>query len=341
MPSPHRTPRGRIVFVGAVHEARPALAALLESPLAHVVAVVTPPPDRARQLSGAVDLTYPAARHGVPVLASAEINTPGLVGKIRELAPDLLVVVGWTRLIGRELLSVPVRGCVGFHASLLPRHRGRAPVNWAILRGETHTGNTMLFLDSGADTGDIIDQRSVPISAEDTCATVYEGVAEAGTDMLITHLPALLTGTAPRRPQRPGEGDLLPRRTPDMGIVDWNQSARALHDWVRALTAPYPGAFTSFDGGRAMIWRTQVPTDLGHRGPAGSVLAVTADGVRVASGQGSVVVTSMSAPGEPPEPAGKWCRRNGIRPGTRFPAVAPELARWARGAGPKPEVIAS
>src|SRR5579884_3373155 len=210
-------PAGRVVFIGAVHEARPALAALLGSGRATVAAVVTPPEDRGAPLSGRVDLAPLAAAAGVPVLTADDVNAPRTVRRIRELAPDLLVVVGWTRLLGRELLALPPRGCVGFHASLLPRHRGRAPVNWAILKGETLTGNTMMMLDPGVDTGDIVDQRPVAILPDDTCGTVYERIARAGAAMLVERLPALLDGSAPRRPQDPARGDTLPRRTPEMG----------------------------------------------------------------------------------------------------------------------------
>ncbi|NUP17104.1 MAG: methionyl-tRNA formyltransferase, partial [Streptomyces sp.] len=176
-----------------MHEAQAALAALLDCPTARLTAVITPPEADRRGLSGAADLTGSARSAGVPVFYESDLNAPGAAALIRTLAPDLMVVVGWTRLLGPAVLSVPRRGCVGFHASLLPRHRGRAPVNWAILRGERVTGNTMLLLDPGADTGDIVDQVRIPIGPDDTCGTVYERVARAGADMLRSNLPALLT----------------------------------------------------------------------------------------------------------------------------------------------------
>src|SRR5450631_3061229 len=162
MSEPATATRGRLVFVGAVHEAEPALAALLGE-YVDVVEVVTVPDDQAYLPSGHVDLEPLARAGGVPVRRCVDINAPEEVAHIRQLAPDLLVVVGWTRLIGSELLGVPSRGTVGFHASLLPRYRGRAPVNWAIIRGETETGNTMMYLDAGTDTGDVVDQWRVPI----------------------------------------------------------------------------------------------------------------------------------------------------------------------------------
>ena len=248
---------GRVIFVGAVHEAVPALGVLIDSE-AEIVEVVTLPAARAASTSGFVDLEPLTRAHGIAVRRCADINSAESVRHVRELRPDLMVVTGWTRLLSTELLGVPSRGVVGFHASLLPRYRGRAPVNWAILRGATVTGNTMLYLDAGTDTGDIIDQQPVPITLDDTCATVYAKVGEAGAEMLRRHLRALLDGTAPRRPQGPADGPPLPKRTPGMGITDWNRPARAVHDWIRALTWPYPGAFTLLAEQKMMLWASAV-----------------------------------------------------------------------------------
>jgi len=330
--------RGRVVFLGAVHEAEPALDALLGSPIVDVVAVVTATDAGARRLCGAVDLASRAERDGVPVLRTDDANSPEWVSSVRASEPDLLVVVGWNQLLRPPLLAAAARGCIGFHASLLPRHRGHAPVNWAILRGETLTGNTMMYLDPGADTGDIVDQLAVPITPDDTCATVYAKIGEAGARLLVRHLPALLDGTAPRRPQRRSDGDVLPRRTPEMGVMDWRLDAAALHDWVRALTVPYPGAFTSLAGRRVMVWAAR-PDPAGPGGQPGEVLAVARDGVRVACGRGELAVTSVSAPGEPPTDAAAWFTRHGIGPAALFDAVDPVVAQWARRGGRLPEAV--
>ncbi len=343
----------RVIFIGAVHEAVPALSVLLDGE-ADVIEVVTLPAERAESTAGFVDLKPMAAARGVPVRLAADVNSAASIDHIRRLRPDLIVVTGWTRLLSSELLAVPPRGCAGFHASLLPHNRGRAPVNWAILRGETLTGNTMMYLDPGADTGDIIDQRPVRIEPSDTCATVYDKVGAAGAEMLRYHLKALLDGTAPRRPQRPPgatgqEQAPLPKRTPAMGITAWNRPARAVHDWIRALTQPYPGAFTFLDDRKVMLWGSGVWSPVtGYeggpggrippvRGPEpGEVLGCEPDGVRVAAAPGSIVVTVMSDAGSPPEPAFAWARRTGLRAGDRFRTVSPATARWALGIGPAP-----
>jgi methionyl-tRNA formyltransferase len=324
----------RVVFVGAVHEAVPALGVLLDSG-AEIAEVVTLPAERAAGTSGFVDLEPLARAHGIPVRRCADINSAESVQRVRELRPDLMVVCGWTRLLSAELLGVPPRGVIGFHASLLPRYRGRAPVNWAILRGEAVTGNTMMYLDAGTDTGDIIDQQTVPIAPQDTCATVYAKVGEAGAGMLGQHLPGLLAGTAPRRPQGPADGPPLPKRTPGMGITDWNRPARAVHDWIRALTWPYPGAFTFLGERKVMLWAAA--PDAAHTAQVpGDVLGCDTDGVRVTTAEGAILLTSMSEAGDAPGPASAWAARNGLRPGSRFEPVSPETAAWALGLGPKP-----
>lgn len=329
-----------IVFVGAVTEARPALTALLTSPLAKVGLVVTPDPGF--RWSGAVDLGPLAASAGVPVRRTNDVNHPDTVAAIRAVDPALLVVCGWTRLLHEEVLGVPRHGCVGFHASLLPRHRGRAPVNWAILQGDSFTGNTMMLLSPGVDTGDIVDQRRIEIAPEDTCATIYDRVAEAGADMLLTQLPALLAGTAPRRRQDPEAGDLLPRRTPEMGVIDWDQPPRQVHDWVRALTAPYPGAFTTDARGPVMVWRTRPPdedrTALPAGGtPPGTIVHIGDGGVQVATRGGSILVTQLSAPGQQPRAAEEFARMRGLVAGHNFDPVSSAVSRWAHGQGLQPE----
>jgi len=323
----------RVIFVGTVHEAVPALGVLIDSGV-EITEVVTLPAERAASTSGFVDLEPLARAHGIEVRRCADINSADAVRHVRELRPDLMVVTGWTRLLSAELLGVPRRGVVGFHASLLPRYRGRAPVNWAILRGEARTGNTMMYLDAGTDTGDIIDQQAVPIGPDDTCATVYAKVGEAGADMLGRHLRALLDGTAPRRPQGPADGPPLPKRTPGMGITDWNRPARAVHDWIRALTWPYPGAFGFLAGRKIMLWASALD-GAGAAGVAGEVVGWDEDGVRVATADGAILLSSMSDAGDAPGPAAAWAERSGLRPGGVFEPVPGDTAAWALGLGPK------
>ena len=178
-----------IVFVGCVREGYVSLEHLLRRG-ERVRCIFTLEDDLAARVSGAMSFDDLAARHAVPLVKVRSINEAPHVDRIRALAPDLVLVIGWTQLVKAPLLAIPRHGCIGFHASLLPRYRGRAPVNWAIIRGETMTGNTMMLLEEGVDTGDIIAQREIPIGFEDTCATIYQRVAESECDMLDEVLPA-------------------------------------------------------------------------------------------------------------------------------------------------------
>jgi methionyl-tRNA formyltransferase len=336
--APHQSPEGRVVFVGAVHEAEPALRELLDAGV-EVAGVFTFGPRLAARTSGFVDLEPVAASHGVPVWRIENLNDPDEVERVRALRPDLIVEVGWTRLLSDELLEIPPRGCVGFHASMLPRDRGRAPVNWAIIRGNTDTGNTMMFLGSGTDTGDIIDQQPVTIEPDDTCGTVYAKVGATGAAMLRRHLPALLAGAAPRRPQGPSPTPNLPKRTPEMGITDWSRPPRAVHDWIRGLTHPYPGAFTYLAGRKLLLWRSEPPGDEPDAEP-GLLLGCEGRALRVGTGGGSLRLLRVQEEGTNEEDAASWYRRRRVAPEMRFDAVDKATARWALGLGPAPSTAA-
>jgi methionyl-tRNA formyltransferase len=313
------------------------LRALLNEPRTQLVAVLTPSPSQARGLAGAVDLAGVARAHGVPVHVGLDLRSESAVRLLDDLQLDLLVVVGWTRLVPAQVLALPRRGCVGFHASMLPQHRGRAPVNWAIIRGERATGATMLMLDAGADTGVIIDQRPIAIADDDTCATVYRRVAQAGVEMLRGQLDNLLRGCAPARVQCEEDGDVLPKRTPQMGITDWNRTVDELHNWIRALTYPYPGAFSLLDGSPVRLWRAE-PGRRGEYGLPGSFVGCDGDGLQVAARDGTVRLLRVEQDGRE-EPAARWFEHLGKAAGSGFDPVDPAITRWALGLGPPPDTV--
>ena len=244
----------RIAFVGCVLEGRRSLETLLDMG-EQVSTIFTLRPELAAKVSGAVPWEDIAARFGVPLHYVRTMNDPEAVEILRALAPDLLFCVGWTQLLKKDVLARPRLGCLGFHASYLPAYRGRAPVNWAIINGERQTGNTLMFLDEGVDTGDILAQRAFPIGDDDTCATIYDKVARSEDEMIREVMPLIHGGRMPRRPQDHAAATVMPRRRPEDGVVDWTRSTKQLHDWVRALTHPYPGAFTTLAGRRVWIWK--------------------------------------------------------------------------------------
>lgn len=279
----------RIAFVGCVEEGRRSLETLLDLD-ARIVGIFTLRPDLAANVSGAVPWEDLAASRRIPLHYVRNINDAESVEILRGLAPDLVFCVGWTQLLRSELLRVPSMGCIGFHASLLPRLRGRAPVNWAIILGERETGNTMMLLDEGVDTGDILAQRRFPIEEDDTCATVYDKVARSADEMIREVLPAIREGRLRRTPQDHAAATVMPRRRPEDGEIDWTRTTRQLHDWVRALTHPYPGAFTTLRGSRLFVWKAMRwrpgPGGPGVDGPRPGLLRLEGNPPRLVAGTG-------------------------------------------------------
>ncbi len=193
--------------------------------------------------------------YGIPYFQVDSIKSDRAYGLVQEACPDLMVVLGWSEILPERLLDIPKIGTVGAHASLLPHNRGSAPVNWALIHGEQTTGNTLFWLDKAVDTGQIIEQREIPVTIYDTCETLYRKVAETNAEMLAGLLASLQRGTVPSSSIR-NETDepLLPRRRPKDGLINWEQSGAKIYDFIRALTKPYPGAFTFLDGRKWLVW---------------------------------------------------------------------------------------
>jgi methionyl-tRNA formyltransferase len=199
-----------------------------------------------------------AAEYALPVVTPSEVNTPEFERAVIELRPDFLFSFYFRSLIGAPLLNAARLGALNMHGSLLPRYRGRAPVNWAILHGERETGATLHYMTARADAGDIVDQLAVPILEDDDAREVFNKVTVAAELVLARSLPRLVDGTAPRMVQKLEDGQYFGRRRPEDGRIDWTCSAHAIHDLVRAVAPPFPGAFAQVDGQRWMIHKTRV-----------------------------------------------------------------------------------
>src|SRR5881394_286097 len=184
-----------------------------------------------------------AARHGVPVFAPADINHPIWVAKLAALKPDVLFSFYYRRLVRPEILSIPKAGCFNLHGSLLPAYRGRCPVNWVLVHGETETGVTLHQMTPKPDDGDIIGQRRIAIDEQDTAVTLHEKLSRGAVELLDDLLPKILKGIAPRTPQDPSKASYYGGRKPADGEIDWQKEARQVRNLVRAVTRPYPGAF--------------------------------------------------------------------------------------------------
>ncbi len=202
-----------------------------------------------------------AERHGLPVITPADPNTPEVIERVSALSPDFIFSFYYRHMLKTDLLAAARRGAFNMHGSLLPKYRGRVPVNWAVIRGERETGATLHELVAKPDAGRIVDQQAVPILPDDTALDVFNKVTVAAEMVLDRSYPALADGSAKLRPQDLAQGSYFGGRRPEDGRIDWKLSAREIHDLVRGVAPPYPGAFTFVAGRKLRILRTLVQDD--------------------------------------------------------------------------------
>jgi UDP-4-amino-4-deoxy-L-arabinose formyltransferase / UDP-glucuronic acid dehydrogenase (UDP-4-keto-hexauronic acid decarboxylating) len=204
-----------------------------------------------------------ASSHGIPVYSPENINHPIWVKKIEDIAPDILFSFYYRNMIGSNILNIPPEGGLNLHGSLLPKYRGRCPINWVLVNGETETGVTLHYMTPRADDGDIVSQKQIPISDTDTARTLHDKAAMAAYDMLNDILPALLKGTATRTPQDHSLATYFGGRGPEDGKIDWNQDAADIRNLVRAVTRPYPGSFGHMGHRKCIFWEVSVVNESG------------------------------------------------------------------------------
>jgi methionyl-tRNA formyltransferase len=238
-----------------------------------------------------------ARARGIEVATPADLSAPAERARLAAAVPDFLFSFYYRSMIGAPVLAIPGRGALNLHGSLLPRYRGRAPINWVLVEGETTTGVTLHYMDEKPDHGDIVDQIAVPIAFQDTARTLFDKAAAAARVLLARTLPRLADGTADRRPQAHAEATYFGRRTPADGRIDWSWPAVRVHNLVRAVTRPFPGAFTVLAGRRLLIWSAcpagkEASSAAEKTPPAapGTVLRCDATGVIVACGEGTLLV---------------------------------------------------
>ena len=253
----------------------------------------------AKRSAGSREYLDICAKHDIPVFMVETIKGERAFEIISGQKPDLLVVFGWSEILPERLLDIPAIGTVGTHAALLPHNRGSAPVNWAIIHGEEKTGNTMMWLSKEVDSGDIIDQIEFPITPFDTCKTIYDRVAETNAEMLARLINSLNKGEKPAfQIENKTDEPILPRRRPKDGLIDWNQSTRQLYDFIRALTKPYPGAFSYLNGKKYLIWEASCLPLKSKENPGtiigtGYGFADQGTGLCIATEDGTLWVTSI------------------------------------------------
>ncbi len=241
---------------------------------------------------------------GLPMLAPERVNAPEAVAAIAALRPDVLVVAAYGQLLGAPLLALPPLGCINVHASLLPRYRGAAPIQWAVINGETETGVTTMLMDAGMDTGDMLERRALAIGPEETAGELHQRLAVVGAEVLMDTLDALRRGTVTREAQDPAAATYAPRLCKADGILDWQRPARMLVNQVRGMN-PWPCCRCRMpvesarrgggdDGLSVRVLRARVTAD---SGVPGTVLAASPDGPVIACGEGGLCLTEVQPEG--------------------------------------------
>ena len=238
-----------------------------------------------------------AQQQGIAVFVTARLDEAWRA-RIAAMQPSILYSFFYRNLLPEELLHLAPLGSFNLHTSLLPRYRGRSPVNWMIINGEREAGVTLHHMTARADAGDIVAQRSAAIAEQDTALTLYRKLVPLSAAIIREYHPLIVAGRAPRRPQDLTQGCYFGRRRPEDGRIDWNWPARRIFNLVRGVTHPYPGTFCFVGGCKLLIWEAQVVRDQGNCGPSGCIIRSLDGEVEVAAGEGSVKLVRAQLEGE-------------------------------------------
>ncbi|QHW34401.1 methionyl-tRNA formyltransferase [Paenibacillus rhizovicinus] len=310
----------RIVFMGTPDFAVSSLEAILDA--GHTVELVVTQPDRPKGRKKT--LTPPPVKEaallrGLPVEQPERLRGSETVARIAELKPDLIVTAAYGQILPKAVLDVPRLGCINVHGSLLPSYRGGAPIQRAIINGETVTGVTIMYMAVGLDTGDMISVVEVPISDTDTSGTLFEKLTAAGAKLLSETLPAIEAETVKATPQNNDEATYAPNLTRDDERIDWSRPARSIYNQVRGLS-PMAGGFTIWNGEPFKVWGCTAVKRGASAAEPGTVLAVSDDGILVQTGEDALLLTVIQPAGKKAMNAAEWLKGARMTPGSAFGA---------------------
>ncbi|HOI15398.1 MAG TPA: methionyl-tRNA formyltransferase [Geobacteraceae bacterium] len=305
----------RVIFMGTPQFACPTLQRLIDRG-DEIPAVVTQPdrPKGRGQKSVPPPVKELAERHGLPVLQPIKVRAPEFIESVREMNPDVVVVVAFGRILPKALLEIPRYGCINVHASLLPRYRGAAPLNWCIINGETETGVTTMLMDVGLDTGDMLLKKATPIDPDEDTSSLHDRLSLIGADLLHETLDLLVQGKLVPEKQDDALSCYAPMLKKEDGLIDWTRDARTIRNLVRGMT-PWPGAFTYLDGKLVKVYRARIGEG---EGAPGTVLDAGRDGIEVACGGGSLLLDELQLEGKKRLPVRDFLAGCRIAPGTAF-----------------------
>lgn len=287
----------KIVFMGTPDFAAIALEAIVEA--GHEVLCAVTQPDKAKGRSG--QMQYPpvkecALKYGIPVFQPVKIKTPEAIAELKKYEADIYVVAAFGQILSQEILDIPKYGCICEHASLLPKYRGAAPINWCIIDGEKETGVTIMQMDAGVDTGDMLTKAVVPIEKKETAESLFDKLAEAGAKLLTDTLPQIEAGVLVPEKQDDTQSCYAKMMQKSMGCIDWSKSAVEIERLVRGLNS-WPSAYTYVNGKSLKIWDCDVIEAETSEEP-GTIVKVTKNEVEIATGKELIAVRELQLEGK-------------------------------------------
>ena len=287
----------RIVFMGTPDFAVPTLTALVEG--GHEVIAAVTQPDKPKGRGKSVLMTpvkEKAIEYQIPVYQPVKVRDPEFVDLLKVMAPDAIVVVAFGQILPKVILDLPKYGCVNVHASLLPKYRGAAPIQWAVIDGEKESGVTTMMMDVGLDTGDMLEQKAIPLDEKETGGSLFDKLSGVGAKLCVKTMEAIENGTAVYTPQDDALATHTGKIQKEMGSIDWSKDAEVIERLVRGLN-PWPSAYTRIDDKNLKIWRAKVISHEVKAAP-GCILKVTKDELEVQTGNGVLALLEVQLEGK-------------------------------------------
>lgn len=304
-----------VIFMGTPEFSVPVLQGLIDSEEHTVTAVVTQP-DKARGRSGKLVFTpvkEVAVNNDIPVYTPVKVKDPEFVDTLQQIPCDVIVVVAFGQILSKDILDMPTYGCINVHASLLPRWRGAAPMQWAILEGDDKTGVTTMQMAEGLDTGDMLLKAETPIEADDTAETLHDRMSIMGKELLLKTLDALLKGELTPVPQKDEESCYAKMLTKDLGKISMNWNAEKLERYIRGLNS-WPSAYTTWKGKTLKLWRAKVISGNTEEAP-GTIVEVGKNSFTIQTGDGKLEILEVQLEGKKRMDAGSFLRGVSVEKG--------------------------
>ncbi|WP_251860346.1 methionyl-tRNA formyltransferase [Clostridium sp. Marseille-Q2269] len=304
-----------IVFMGTPDFAVPSLKKLIEK---FKVQAVFTQPDRPKGRGKKLAMSpvkEVALENNIEVYQPIKLKSDEVcIKKLKEMKPDFIIVVAFGQILSKEVLDIPKYGCINLHASLLPKYRGAAPINWAIIKGEKESGNTTMFMDEGLDTGDMLLKNEVSIEDTMTAGELHDILMKSGSDLLVDTIKGLKEGTIKREKQENEDNIYASMLNKKMAKIDWNKTSKEINLIIRGLN-PWPVAYTQYKNEIMKIYSSNVLKEVSDKVP-GTILKVSKEGIKIATGHGIVCVTTIQFPGKKPMKVEEYIKGHAIEEGT-------------------------